>query len=62
MSPVGTGLLTDVQPSASALFLPAPFLKPGRNEVVVFDLNGEQGRTLQVLDHPILDAPIPKNP
>jgi beta-galactosidase len=45
-----------------ALYLPAPFLKPGRNEVVLFDLNGEQGRTLQGLDHPILDAPIPKNP
>ncbi len=43
-----------------ALYLPAPFLKPGRNEVVLFDLNGEQGRTLQGLDHPVLDAPTAK--
>ncbi|MGB9031659.1 MAG: beta-galactosidase family protein [Acidobacteriaceae bacterium] len=43
-----------------ALYLPAPFLKAGRNEVVLFDLNGEQGRTLQGLDHSVLDAPIAK--
>jgi beta-galactosidase len=43
-----------------ALYLPAPFLKAGRNEVVLFDLNGEQGRTQQGLDHPVLDAPIAK--
>jgi beta-galactosidase len=45
-----------------ALYLPAPFLKAGRNEVVLFDLNGEQGRTQQGLDHPVLDAPIAKEP
>ncbi len=45
-----------------ALYLPAPWLKPGRNQVVVFDLLGEPGRTLQGLDHPVLDAPIGKGP
>jgi beta-galactosidase len=38
------------------LYVPAPWLKPGENEVVVFDLNGQPGRTLLGRDHPILDA------
>jgi beta-galactosidase len=43
-----------------ALYLPAPFLKPGPNTVVAFDLNGEPGRTLQGLDHPVLDVSVDK--
>ena len=35
-----------------ALYLPAPWLKAGTNQVVVFDLEGQPGRQLQGLDHP----------
>jgi beta-galactosidase len=45
-----------------ALCLPAPFLKPGTNHVVVFDLEGESGRKLQGLDHPVLNALTAKAP
>ncbi len=42
------------------LYLPDPWLKPRRNQVVVFDLEGETGRQLRGLDHPVLNAPIGK--
>jgi beta-galactosidase len=45
-----------------ALCVPAPFLKPGTNHVVVFDLEGESGRKLQGLDHPVLNALTAKAP
>jgi len=38
-----------------ALYLPAPFLKPGPNRIVVFDLEGRAGRMLGFSDKPILD-------
>ena len=41
-----------------ALYLPGPWLHAGRNEVVVFDLEGQPDRTLRGLDHPVLNAPI----
>ena len=41
-----------------ALYLPGPWLREGKNEVVVFDLNGESGRTLQGLDHPVLNGTV----
>jgi len=41
-----------------ALYLPAPWMKSGANEVVVFDLNGAPDRQLRGLDHPVLNAPI----
>jgi beta-galactosidase len=41
-----------------ALYLPGPSLHEGTNQVVVFDLNGESGRTMQGLDHPVLNAPV----
>ena len=44
-----------------ALYLPAPWLKAGANQVVVFDLEGQPNRQLQGLDHPVLNAPI-ENP
>jgi beta-galactosidase len=37
------------------LYLPAPWLKKGLNEIVVFDLNGQANPTLPFLAHPILD-------
>jgi beta-galactosidase len=38
------------------LYLPGPWLKREENEVVVFDLEGEAGRTLKGRDQPILDG------
>ena len=38
------------------LYVPGPWLHPGGNEVVVFDLNGQSGRALLGRDTPILDA------
>jgi beta-galactosidase len=38
------------------LYVPGPWLKSGENEVVVFDLDGESGRSLQGIDHPVLNA------
>jgi beta-galactosidase len=38
------------------LYLPGPWLHPGANDVIVFDLEGEPGRTLSGLASPILGA------
>lgn len=38
------------------LYVPASWLKKGSNEVVVFDLKGGNGRTLEGRDKPVLDA------
>ena len=51
------GRIWNVGPQ-KALYLPGPWLHEGRNQVVVFDLNGEPGRTMQGLDHPVLNAPV----
>jgi beta-galactosidase len=45
-----------------ALYVPAPWLKPGRNEVVVFDLDGKPGQKVEGLDHPNLHATVGGNP
>jgi beta-galactosidase len=37
-----------------ALYLPAPWLKKGRNEIVVFDLNGQANRSVPLVAHSIL--------
>lgn len=42
----------------NTLYLPAPWLKQGTNEIVVFDLEGKSGLTLEGLDRPILDGPV----
>jgi beta-galactosidase len=42
------------------LYVPGPWLKSGENEVVVFDLEGAPERSLQGLDHPILNAAVAK--
>jgi beta-galactosidase len=36
------------------LYLPAPWLKEGENEIIVFDLNGAPGKTVGFLAKPIL--------
>jgi beta-galactosidase len=38
------------------LYLPAPWLKKGRNTIVVLDLDGEGGRSVGFLDHAILNG------
>ena len=40
------------------LYLPGPWLKAGKNELVIFDLDGKAGRSVKGLEEPILDAPI----
>ena len=45
-----------------ALYLPASWLQSGPNQVVIFDLEGQPNPKLQGLDHPVLDAPIEKEP
>jgi beta-galactosidase len=42
------------------LYTPAPWLKKGRNEVVVFEINGTTEFTLQGLTTPILDEAHPE--
>jgi beta-galactosidase len=37
------------------LYLPAPWLREGENEVVVFDLETPRQRTMRGLDQPVLD-------
>ncbi len=44
------------------LYIPAPWLKAGKNEVVVFDLDGKPDRKIEGLDHPILHATVAGNP
>ena len=39
------------------LYLPAPWLKSGNNDVVVFDLEGKTGLQVGQLAHPVLNAP-----
>ncbi len=39
-----------------ALYAPGPWLNAGTNEVIVFDLDGAPGRSLQGLDHPELNG------
>jgi beta-galactosidase len=42
------------------LYVPAPWLRKGQNEVVVFDLEQPAHRTMQTLPQPILDARVPR--
>ena len=42
------------------LYLPGPWLHPGANEVIVFDLDGAPGRTVTGRTQPVLDAPVEK--
>ena len=39
------------------LYLPAPWLKKGKNELVVFDLNGQGNPSLPFVAHAVLDKP-----
>lgn len=49
------GRMWNIGPQAT-LYVPGPWLKQGENEIVVFDLEAGPGRSLQTLDHPVLDG------
>jgi beta-galactosidase len=55
------GRIWNVGPQQT-LYAPGPWLVEGKNEVIVFDLEGKPGRTVRGLDKPVLDrasAPPP---
>lgn len=49
------GRIWDVGPQKT-LYAPGPWVKVGKNEVVVFDLRGKVGAAVRGLDHPVLDG------
>jgi beta-galactosidase len=51
------GRFWDIGPQYT-LYVPGPWLRKGRNEVVVFDLKGVSIRRLSFLEHPILDSSL----
>ena len=44
------------------LYLPGPWLKTGANELVVFDLAGKPGLSVQGVTAPVLDGAVSKDP
>jgi beta-galactosidase len=40
------------------LYVPGPWLHPGSNEIVVFDLLPQLQESVSGLDHPILAGPV----
>lgn len=44
------------------LYVPGPWLKPGENEVVVFEMVGTKSPTLEGRTEPILDSLVPEPP
>jgi beta-galactosidase len=50
------GRFWKIGPQAT-LYLPAPWLKKGENEIVIFDLDSEPNPTIPFLAHAILDEP-----
>ena len=49
------GRFWDIGPQGT-LYLPAPWLKQGENEIVVFDLDGTASLTVPFLEQPVLDS------
>jgi beta-galactosidase len=49
------GRFWNIGPQGS-LYLPASWLKSGDNDIVIFDLDGEPGRSVRGIDHLIKDA------
>ena len=54
------GRFWNIGPQAT-LYLPAPWLKAGKNEIVVFDLEGKGGRNVSGLAKSILDGPATRH-
>jgi beta-galactosidase len=44
------------------LYAPAPWLRSGKNDVIVFDLQGKMGAAIRGLDKPILGSPTKESP
>jgi beta-galactosidase len=44
------------------LYLPGPWLRVGKNEIVIFDLDGKPGRSVEGVTTPVLDAPPTPDP
>lgn len=53
------GRIWNVGPQ-KALYAPRPWLMTGKNEVVVFDLQGKMGASIRGLDRPVLDGAVVK--
>lgn len=51
------GRFWDVGPQQT-LYLPGPMLHAGENEILIFDLKGETGRTVEGRLKPVLDGPV----
>jgi len=51
------GRFWDIGPQGT-LYLPAPWLKRGENEIVIFDLDGKADPIVQFLAHPVLDESV----
>jgi len=49
------GRIWDIGPQ-KALYAPGPWLVKGKNEVIVFDLQGKPGRVIRGLNKPVLDG------
>ncbi|MFE9426607.1 beta-galactosidase family protein [Kitasatospora sp. NPDC006697] len=48
------GRYWDIGPQQT-LYLPGPLLRAGRNELVILELHGPAGESVELLDHPVLD-------
>lgn len=48
------GRYWDIGPTQT-MYVPGPWLKHGKNEIIILDLNGPENAVIGSLDHPILD-------
>jgi beta-galactosidase len=55
------GRIWNVGPQKT-LYAPAPWMVKGRNEVIVFDLQGKMGAAVRGLDKPVLGTSTQKSP
>ncbi|HEU6449305.1 MAG TPA: beta-galactosidase [Verrucomicrobiae bacterium] len=53
------GRFWDIGPTMT-MYVPGPWLKRGKNEIVIFDLLGPEKPVIAALDHPILDELHPE--
>jgi beta-galactosidase len=53
------GRYWDIGPTQT-MYVPGPWLKHGRNEIIILDLTGPENPVIGSLDHPILDELHPE--
>jgi beta-galactosidase len=53
------GRYWDIGP-AQTMYAPGPWLKRGKNEIIILDLKGPEDPVIGSLDHPILDELHPE--